>query len=224
MNFDSCVLCLKARTETCERAECVICRYPLIKSASACSRHSEPLCREAKFWLWCLTKPCKLANFFQLSLSWIKDCTGEHSRGFAPARGKVSSCTCAAKTNSCRRTKTGNELRFEGLIPWEILAVRTLSWELVVHSVVRTVIHWVFVTYKTGCDVMTYAVHPGLVSTELGRHVHHPQQQQQQQRENKSFARRVISALSKTPSQGAQTSIHCALEPSLNLHSGCYYR
>jgi retinol dehydrogenase 12 len=68
---------------------------------------------------------------------------------------------------------------------------------------------------------MTCAVHPGLVATELGRHVHHPQQQQ---RKNKSFTRRVISALSKTPSQGAQTSIYCALEPSLNHHSGCYYR
>jgi len=68
-----------------------------------------------------------------------------------------------------------------------------------------------------GSGVMSYAVHPGLVSTELGRHVHQPDTQ-------KSLGRRIISAFSKSVSQGAQTSVYCALEPNLAHHSGYYYR
>ncbi|XP_076864993.1 retinol-DH_like_SDR_c domain-containing protein isoform X2 [Brachyhypopomus gauderio] len=65
--------------------------------------------------------------------------------------------------------------------------------------------------------VTAYAVHPGVIRTELGRYVQsrHP----------------VISALlffpslilMKTPKEGAQTSIYCAVTEGLENYSGCYF-
>ncbi|TRZ03227.1 hypothetical protein DNTS_008629, partial [Danionella cerebrum] len=66
------------------------------------------------------------------------------------------------------------------------------------------------------CGVTVFALHPGVIRTELGRFVQssHP----------------LLSALlslpalllMKTPYQGAQTSIHCAVAEGLEAHSGCY--
>ncbi|CAB3368927.1 Hypothetical predicted protein [Cloeon dipterum] len=66
-----------------------------------------------------------------------------------------------------------------------------------------------------GEGVRSYAVHPGLVSTELGRHM--------QNKERRSLGRAIISALSKSASQGAHTTVYCALEPKLAQNTGCYY-
>ena len=65
-------------------------------------------------------------------------------------------------------------------------------------------------------DILVTAVHPGIVKTELGRHT--------------SFAKSKLAYLTlvplawlffKTPGQGAQTTIHCAV--SDDVESGLYY-
>ncbi|XP_072530957.1 retinol dehydrogenase 12 isoform X2 [Salminus brasiliensis] len=68
-----------------------------------------------------------------------------------------------------------------------------------------------------GSGVTAYALHPGVIRTELGRYVEmrHP----------------VVSTLlsipalllMKTPKQGAQTTIYCAITEGLENHSGCYF-
>ncbi|XP_040023654.2 retinol dehydrogenase 12, like [Gasterosteus aculeatus] len=64
-----------------------------------------------------------------------------------------------------------------------------------------------------GSGVTTYSLHPGVVQTDLWRHLSGPQQ----------FAMKIVSPFTKTSSQGAQTSIYCAVEPSLGKESGGYY-
>ncbi|XP_066530490.1 retinol-DH_like_SDR_c domain-containing protein [Hoplias malabaricus] len=68
-----------------------------------------------------------------------------------------------------------------------------------------------------GSGVTTYVLHPGVIRTKLGRYVEmrHP----------------VVSALlsapsillMKTPKQGAQTTIYCAITEGLEKLSGCYF-
>lgn len=66
--------------------------------------------------------------------------------------------------------------------------------------------------------VTTYAVHPGVVKTELGRHL-----------DGLYFkgARAAIGLVFrpflKTPEQGAQTSIHCAVDEQAASETGLYY-
>ncbi|XP_019896362.1 retinol dehydrogenase 13 isoform X2 [Esox lucius] len=68
-----------------------------------------------------------------------------------------------------------------------------------------------------GTGVTSYCLHPGVIRTELSRHVESwfP------------MMRAILSApsmlLMKTPSQGAQTSIYCAVTPGLESKSGCYF-
>ncbi|KAJ9586334.1 hypothetical protein L9F63_020042, partial [Diploptera punctata] len=69
-----------------------------------------------------------------------------------------------------------------------------------------------------GTEVTTYALHPGVVSTELARNF------------DKGYFRgatwiwnTVISLFIKSPQQGAQTTIYCAVEESLSKESGLYY-
>ncbi|XP_071378562.1 retinol dehydrogenase 12 isoform X1 [Centroberyx affinis] len=65
--------------------------------------------------------------------------------------------------------------------------------------------------------VTAYSLHPGVIHTELGRHLF------------PSFAlwKRLIALpllmLIKTPREGAQTTIHCAVEESLANDNGLYY-
>lgn len=71
---------------------------------------------------------------------------------------------------------------------------------------------------KLGTGVTCYAVHPGAVQTELGRHI-------------KDTTNGMIDAFFrwsgqyffKTPERGAQTTIYCATEPSLSEKTGRYY-
>jgi len=68
---------------------------------------------------------------------------------------------------------------------------------------------------KSGITV--YAVHPGSVATELGRHY---------QSKVPSFLLPVTEKAKlflKTPVGGAQTTIYCAVEPSLATETGKYY-
>ncbi|XP_074549345.1 retinol dehydrogenase 12, like [Halichoeres trimaculatus] len=61
--------------------------------------------------------------------------------------------------------------------------------------------------------VTTYALHPGVVKTDLWRHLSGPQQ----------VVMKMVSPFTKNSTQGAQTSIYCAVEPSLDKESGGYY-
>ncbi|KAL6489022.1 hypothetical protein MHYP_G00027630 [Metynnis hypsauchen] len=68
-----------------------------------------------------------------------------------------------------------------------------------------------------GTGVTSYSLHPGVIRTELGRHVEcgHP------------LLKTVLSLpcilLMKTPWQGAQTTIYCAVTEGLESKSGCYF-
>lgn len=66
--------------------------------------------------------------------------------------------------------------------------------------------------------VNVYSLHPGVVRTELGRHL------------NASFlpgiryiVKAVLYPFDKTPEQGAQTTIYCAIDENLANETGCYY-
>lgn len=60
----------------------------------------------------------------------------------------------------------------------------------------------------------TYSLHPGVVQTDLWRHLSGPQR----------VLMKMISPFTKTSAQGAQTTIYCAVEPLLDKESGGYYR
>ncbi|XP_068615142.1 retinol dehydrogenase 12-like [Brachionichthys hirsutus] len=65
-----------------------------------------------------------------------------------------------------------------------------------------------------GTGVTTYSLHPGVVQTDLYRHLPGPQ----------LAVVRLVTPFTKSSVQGAQTSIYCAVEPSLEKESGGYYR
>ncbi|XP_069552651.1 retinol dehydrogenase 12-like [Brachyistius frenatus] len=64
-----------------------------------------------------------------------------------------------------------------------------------------------------GTGVTAYVLHPGVVQTDLWRHLSGFQQ----------LVMKVVSPFTKNSVQGAQTSIYCAVEPSLEKESGGYY-
>lgn len=67
-------------------------------------------------------------------------------------------------------------------------------------------------------SVTTYCVHPGIVATDLVRHWDDfvvPG--------TKLFIEHVGRFFIKTPKQGAQTSIHCAVDEAAAAESGLYY-
>jgi NAD(P)-dependent dehydrogenase (short-subunit alcohol dehydrogenase family) len=61
-----------------------------------------------------------------------------------------------------------------------------------------------------GSDVTTYALHPGVVATDVWRRVPKP-------------VRWVMKKFMVTPEQGAQTSLRCATAPELAQETGRYY-
>ncbi|KAM7396698.1 hypothetical protein PAMP_019721 [Pampus punctatissimus] len=64
-----------------------------------------------------------------------------------------------------------------------------------------------------GTGVTTYSLHPGVIRTDLSRHL--------------SLWKRVLCTpltfFIKSPTEGAQTTIYCAVEESLQKESGLYY-
>ncbi len=60
--------------------------------------------------------------------------------------------------------------------------------------------------------VRVYAVDPGLVKTDIVRHLNKPLQ----------FFVKTFGFLIKTPAEGAYTTLYCALTPDLS--TGAYYR
>jgi retinol dehydrogenase 12 len=61
-----------------------------------------------------------------------------------------------------------------------------------------------------GTGVTTYAVHPGVVATDIWRTLPGPL----------AF---IAKRFMRTPAQGAQTTLYCATDPSLATESGRYY-
>ncbi|XP_065344620.1 retinol dehydrogenase 12-like [Cloeon dipterum] len=59
--------------------------------------------------------------------------------------------------------------------------------------------------------VVAYAVHPGVVATELGRHV------------PGGWLFQKLGWILKNPVQGAQTTLHCALDEKLAEQNGLYF-
>ncbi|XP_076014161.1 retinol dehydrogenase 12, like [Genypterus blacodes] len=64
-----------------------------------------------------------------------------------------------------------------------------------------------------GTGVTAYSLHPGVVQTDLWRHLNGFQQ----------FMMKMVSPFTKNSAQGAQTTIYCAVEPTLEKESGGYY-
>ncbi|KAG7488558.1 hypothetical protein MATL_G00036110 [Megalops atlanticus] len=64
-----------------------------------------------------------------------------------------------------------------------------------------------------GTGVTVYSLHPGVVRSDLWRHLSTPIQ----------VAVKVFRPFTKTSVQGAQTSIYCAVAPELEKESGGYY-
>ncbi|XP_038829046.1 retinol dehydrogenase 12-like [Salvelinus namaycush] len=65
-----------------------------------------------------------------------------------------------------------------------------------------------------GTAVTAYSLHPGVVQTDLWRHLNAPQ----------AAIMKMISPFTKTSVQGAQTTIYCAVAPELETESGGCYR
>jgi len=66
-------------------------------------------------------------------------------------------------------------------------------------------------------NVKTYCLHPGPVNTELQRHVYNAEGS------TSSAGKAIMKCVGLTPEMGAQTTLYCALEPSLDTESGAYY-
>ncbi|KAK3926450.1 Retinol dehydrogenase 11, partial [Frankliniella fusca] len=69
-----------------------------------------------------------------------------------------------------------------------------------------------------GAGVTTYAVHPGIVKTELGRHL-----DGLYFKGARAAVGLVLGPFLKTPEQGAQTTIHCAIDEKAAGQTGLYY-
>jgi NAD(P)-dependent dehydrogenase (short-subunit alcohol dehydrogenase family) len=62
----------------------------------------------------------------------------------------------------------------------------------------------------SGTGITTYAVHPGVIASDIWRRVPPP-------------FRWLIKAFMKTNEEGAQTSVYCATSPDVAQHTGRYY-
>jgi len=70
-----------------------------------------------------------------------------------------------------------------------------------------------------GTGVTCYAVHPGIVRTDLWQYLNDNSNCLTQR-----FLQFSFDTFFKTPEMGAQTTIYCATEPKLATQSGLYYR
>ena len=72
-------------------------------------------------------------------------------------------------------------------------------------------------TFITGTGVNVYALHPGVIDTELGRHVEksHPWLA--------IWFLPLVKLFIKTPVQGAQTTLYCSLDEKCANETGLYY-
>lgn len=77
---------------------------------------------------------------------------------------------------------------------------------------------WILVLEAGINDVTVYSLHPGLIATDLGRHLDTTYFSGLRWTMN-NLARPFI----KTPEQGAQTILHCALDGNAGKETGLYY-
>ena len=70
-----------------------------------------------------------------------------------------------------------------------------------------------------GTGVSVYAVHPGIADTEIGRHM-----AMKRSYISAPFVNTLFWLLFKTPRQAAQTTLYCAVEPSIANDTGKYYQ
>jgi len=68
-----------------------------------------------------------------------------------------------------------------------------------------------------GSGVTAYSLHPGVIKTELGRHI------KDTYGTLAYWILLMMGPLLKTPEAGAQTSLYCCLEESIADHNGRYY-
>jgi len=68
-----------------------------------------------------------------------------------------------------------------------------------------------------GTGITTYCLHPGVIGTELNRHI------KDSMGSFMAAAMYLLYPFSKTPESGAQTSIFCAVDESVANQSGLYY-
>lgn len=66
-------------------------------------------------------------------------------------------------------------------------------------------------------QIASFSLHPGLINTEAFRHLN------DRLRIFKPFSKIISYFFFKTPDAGAQTTLHCALEPNLEEKSGEYF-
>lgn len=64
-----------------------------------------------------------------------------------------------------------------------------------------------------GTGVTVYALHPGVVRTELSRHLSSALQ----------FGLKLLRPFTKSPVNGSQTTIYCSIAPELEKETGLYY-
>ncbi|XP_043920924.1 retinol dehydrogenase 12-like isoform X2 [Protopterus annectens] len=64
-----------------------------------------------------------------------------------------------------------------------------------------------------GSGVTVYALHPGVVRTELSRHLSSTLQ----------IGMKLLQPFTKSPVEGAQTTIYCSVAPELEKETGLYY-
>lgn len=63
--------------------------------------------------------------------------------------------------------------------------------------------------------INVYTLHPGVIKTELGRHISTIMQY---------LFRIFVQPFSKNPEQGAQTTIYCSVDEKLANETGLYYQ
>ncbi|HEY5949365.1 MAG TPA: SDR family oxidoreductase [Kofleriaceae bacterium] len=99
-------------------------------------------------------------------------------------------------------------------IPWDALRAKTKSRtglpEYAVSKLSNVLFTKELARRLEGSNVTTYALHPGVVATDVWRRVPSP-------------VRWVMKKFMVTPEEGAQTSIRCATAPELASETGRYY-
>lgn len=121
--------------------------------------------------------------------------------------------TVKRATTNRRRTPRASWLTFSSAALWlsdlKVCCPNDHHIKCYVAAVGHLLLHW-----HAGTGVTTYSLHPGVVQTDLWRHLSASQQ----------VLMKIAKPFTKNSVQGAQTSIYCAVEPSLEKETGGYYR
>ncbi|CAK6951066.1 retinol dehydrogenase 12-like [Scomber scombrus] len=114
------------------------------------------------------------------------------------------------------QTEDGFEMQFSVNHLGHFLLTNCLL-DLLKKSSPSRIVNVASLAHERGTGVTTYSLHPGVIRTELGRHFWP---------EMPLWKRVIYTPLLffiKSPTEGAQTTIYCAVEESLQEESGLYY-